>query len=176
MEKLEMLKQKLSKKRKLAVAFTALGAVLAPAVAKVAQFASCEGLKQLNLIRYKDVLHDNLMFIMLDLEEKYLTRYGVKIPFEPETFLQNLQANKEAYGENFVYVYDVYESSFQHAKEQVMYMSDVASQSQGIGVGVGIASFLLVAGIPTAKYLMCKRKIKKLEQQDKKDLEIEANL
>ena len=175
MEKLEMLKQKLSKKRKLAVGFSAFAVMLAPAISKVAQVAACEGLKQLNLVRYQDVLHNKMMFIMLDLEDKYLVRYGVKIPFEPKTFLENLQANKEAYGENFQYVYDVFESNFQYAEKEVMYMSNVQEQAIQIGVGAGVASFLLVAGIPTARYLLCKRKIKKLEKELGENKEIEMS-
>ena len=42
-----------------------------------------------------------------------------------------------------------------------------------IGLGVGVASFLLVAGIPSAKYLLCKRKIKKLEKELNESKEVE---
>ena len=165
MEKLEAMKQKLSKKRKLAVGCTLGGAIIGAGISKVAQTLALEGLKQLNLIRYKDILHDDLMFVILDLEQKYVTKYGLFIPYDPNTYLENLKANQAVYGENFKYVYDVYETGFQFAKEGVMYMGDIQTQAMQVGVGAGILSFLLVAGIPTAQYLICKRKFKKLEKE-----------
>lgn len=173
MEKLDALKQKLSKKRKLAVGCTLAGIPVGVAVSQIIKGPILEVLKNINLATHKDALHDQLMFVILDLEQRYVIKYGLSIPHKPETYLENLKANQAVYGENFKYVYDVYESNFKTAQDQIMYMNDVVGQSQAIGVGVGIASFLLVAGIPTAKYLMCKRKIKQLEKELNENKEVE---
>ena len=175
MEKLEMLKQKLSKKRKLAVACL-LGSVPVSAVMSVVGKAvATEAIKQSNLIKYQDILYGDLKAMIISNERDYILPYGVKIPRDPNTYIQNIEANKAAFGDHYDFVYNMYYNTFEFAKERVMYFGNVQEQATQIGVGVGVASFLLVAGIPTARCLLCKRKIKKLEKELGENKEIEMS-
>ena len=160
MEKLEAMKQKLSRKRKLAV-----GCALGGAVRMLGKILGEEFLKQYNLVKYNHFLQDDLMFVIKDLEQKYVINYGLSIPQDPNTYLENLKANQAVYGANFDYIYQTYENAFNLANQGIMYLGDVPGKAMQIGVGAGILSFLLVAGIPTAQYLICKRKFKKLEKE-----------
>ena len=87
--------------------------------------------------------------------------------------MQNLEANKAAFGDRYEFVYNFYYNNFEFIKDTVKYTGNVQEQAMQIGLGVGVASFLLVAGIPTAKYLLCKRKIKKLEKELNENKEVE---
>ena len=175
MEKLEMLKQKLSKKRKLAVACL-LGSVPVSAVMSVVGKAvATEAIKQSNLIKYQEILNGNLLAVIIPNEPRYITPFGVNIPRDPNTYLQNIEANKAAFGEHYDLIYGMYYDTFEFVRNDVMYMGNVQEQAMQIGVGVGVVSFLLVAGIPTARCLLCKRKIKKLEKELGENKEIEMS-
>lgn len=177
MEKLEAMKQKLSFKKRLAAGCAVLGLPVSAIVSKLVQSPVLELLKQFNLIKYKQLLADDELYMIASMEQIYINKYPVKIPYsDAETYLANIRANKANFGADYEMVYHAYERAFNLVKEDIMYLNDTVGQSQAIGFGAGVLSFLLIAGIPTTRYLMCKKKIKSLEKQNKNNLEIENNL
>lgn len=173
MEKLKVLKQKISKKRKMAVGCLLGSVPVGAAMGLLGKIIGEEVIKQNNLIKYQDMLHGDLMAVIIPNEARYITPFGVDIPRDPNSYLQNIEANKVAFGEHYDFVYNFYYDTFEFLKTNIKNMGNVQEQAMQIGVGVGVASFLLVAGIPTAKYLMCKRKIKKLEKELNENKEVE---
>ena len=175
MEKLEMLKQKLSKRRKLAVGCLLGSVPVSVVMGAIGKIVGEELIKQNNMIKYQEILNGNLLAVIIPNEPRYITPFGVNIPRDPNTYLQNIEANKAAFGEHYDLIYGMYYDTFEFVRNDVMYMGNVQEQAMQIGFGVGVASFLLVAGIPTAKYLLCKRKIKKLEKELNENQEVEIS-
>ena len=174
MEKLEILKQKLSKRRKLAVGCLLGGAAIGVGVKQVVQNIAYDVLKETVFVRNQALWEPEVKLVIIGMAPHYLHKYGVKIPYaEPETYLNYIEANKAAFGDNYNLVYSAYQTAFRNAENNFLSTFDVLENSQSIGIGAGIASFLLVAGIPTAKYLLCKRKIKKLEKELNENKEVE---
>lgn len=168
------LKQKLSKKKKLSAICCALAVPVGVLVSKLVQKPALEAIKQFNLVKYKDIVDSEQLYYIQAYEQIYVNKYPVKIPYsDAKTYLESIKANKEGFGADFDKVYSAYESAFNLVEKDVMYLHDAVGQSQAIGFGAGVLSFLLIAGIPTAKYLMCKRKIKKLEKESGSKQEVE---
>ena len=174
MEKLEILKQKLSRKKRLSALCVVLSVPIGVVVSKLVQKPVLEGLKQYNLVKYKDIVDLEQLYYIQAYEQIYVNKYPVRIPYsDADTYLESIKANKEAFGVDFDKVYNAYESAFNLVERDVMYLNDAFDKSQAIGFGAGVLSFILIAGIPTAKYLICKRKIKKLEKKLNENKEVE---
>ena len=171
--KLEEMKAKLSKKKRLAAAFNiggaSVGAVAGSAVGMTAR-------DLLTKARYEEMgylLEIEYQKLIRSLESRWMDRYGVEIPRDSATYLQNIQANKAAWGDEYDYVYSLYSNAFKTSYDWCIEPQHILQQSIGIGVGTALVAWALVAGYPTAKYLMCKKKYNKLTKELEKHEELE---
>ena len=171
---LEEIKSKLSKKKSLAMCFNIGGAAAGVAAGVAAGLGSNLAITAARVAEKGEKVKEFQEGLIAAYSGVYIDPY-VKIDHNPETFLADLQANKELIPE-YDYLYDIFNRGFASFYDKYINPDEILAQSMGIGVGTAVLAWALISAIPTAKYLKCRKKYKELVKQNGELKEEEMSL
>lgn len=163
---LEEIKSKLSKKKSLATCFNIGGAAAAAAAGVAAGLGSNQAITAARVAEKANLLQSYYVSYIEGMERVWIKPYGLEFEKDGFTYLQNLQAHKEVWGKDFDYMYNLYETTFSTVYNGIIKPDEILTQSIAIGVGAAVLAWALVAALPTANYLKCRKKYKELVKQN----------
>ena len=154
----------LNKKKKLAIISNLGGVVLGAGVGLGSGIISYKALFNAKYEEFQYAIKYALDKVIDTYAIGYVDPY-VAIPHDYNGYLEKLEANKNLIPD-FDYVYNMFSKKFASKINDYIQPDQIFAQSIGIGVGTAVLAWALVAALPTAKYLKCRKKYKELVKQN----------